>query len=41
MKSEEIEMIFKIPLEIYKKRLKYNEIRNVVKKMIWKMALGH
>jgi hypothetical protein len=38
MRSEEIEMIFKIPWGIDRKRLKYDGVRNVVKKIIWKLG---
>jgi hypothetical protein len=38
VKSEEMELILKIPLGLYKERLKFQEERNVMKKIIWKIA---
>jgi hypothetical protein len=35
---DEVGIILKIPLGFYKKRLKFHEIRRVIKKIIWNTA---
>jgi hypothetical protein len=37
--ADEVGIILKIPLGFYKKRLKFHEVRRIIKKIIWKTAL--
>jgi hypothetical protein len=37
--ADKVGIILKIPLGFYKKRLKFHEVRRIIKKIIWKTAL--
>jgi hypothetical protein len=37
--ADEVGIILKIPLGLYKKRFKFHEVRRIIKKIVWKTAL--